>query len=311
MKTPLLTAKTIHKLIQSTLAGGLWFGCASSSFGIEAILIDDNYVTANSPASHANIAGLKVNTVNSANLTFSLENLAPNLQPATVVRATLKVFVSAIRKPGDLAVKIGPTAGTPIQVAAADRATYVTSNVTQIVRSQIAQSNIRFDLTTTNADVTIDSKENAATSNAAVLEIDLRGDVAIADQPTDLALTEAFTDVPNLTVTIVTTGRPVFIGLARGTVTSSNYTDDTGSPNQRTNGAVFNLVRDASVISTQQILNRNFQGIQTQEIYPVGLVSIFDVVGAGTHTFKVQARKQTTSGSSVNVSSLQLVAYEL
>ena len=104
MKTPLLTAKTIHKLIQSTLAGGLWFGCASSSFGIEAILIDDNYVTANSPASHANIAGLKVNTVNSANLTFSLENLAPNLQPATVVRATLKVFVSAIRKPGDLAV---------------------------------------------------------------------------------------------------------------------------------------------------------------------------------------------------------------
>lgn len=124
------------------------------------------------------------------------------------------------------------------------------------------------------------------------------------------------TDVTNLSVSITTTGRPVFVGM----IPASTSTTTTGmglvSISSNSNVALGGLwfLRGASVIANFR-LSYLTQGSAASTYYNNGCSSYFfiETPAAGTYTYKVQARIGTIPSvtSTVSVEACKLVAYEL
>jgi hypothetical protein len=118
----------------------------------------------------------------------------------------------------------------------------------------------------------------------------------------------SYSDVFNLTVTIITTGRPVIVMIQP-------------SPGS-TNGGFFELnassgpveyflkiVRDATDIVVSRVLRNS--SASAIDLHTPSCLSIVDTPAAGTHTYKVQHKMDVTGrglGESVNAT---LIAYEL
>lgn len=139
--------------------------------------------------------------------------------------------------------------------------------------------------------------------------VGVRG-VAIATSDTGNFQTASGTpvDVTNATVTITTTGRPVFIGLiSSGTVGNLRVQESVGT----SVGARFFIVRDVTTISTQTIAMVADDGVDKEMEIQHALSSLWhvDPIGAGTYTYKLQAQRDT--GDIVEVNEAKLVAYEL
>lgn len=120
----------------------------------------------------------------------------------------------------------------------------------------------------------------------------------------------SYADVTNLSVTITTSGRPVFLTLVHdgSGVSNTSYlgiqdTDASGTAN-------FQILRDATTVSTHAVLSQAGSGAVVNGI-PVGSVSHLDVVAAGTYTYKVQYRSQSGANGTVIVHHAKLVAFEL
>lgn len=121
----------------------------------------------------------------------------------------------------------------------------------------------------------------------------------------------SFASVTNLTVTITTGGRPVWVGLIPSTSTSplsSFGATRTGTSSSCTSD--MRILRDATLISAHT-LNLNYASANAthQILVPVGAIWTIDVVGAGTYTYLVQVKSDTNDTISVNEA--KLVAFEL
>jgi hypothetical protein len=114
-------------------------------------------------------------------------------------------------------------------------------------------------------------------------------------------------DVSNLAVTIVTTGRPVFVGLiADGSTNTDSYI---GMQGNVYGDVTIGLSRDSSIISRQSF--HTGDAGQTSYSYfkaPVSVFSHVDLPPAGAHTFKVTIISVTYSAF---VQNARLIAYEL
>jgi hypothetical protein len=110
-------------------------------------------------------------------------------------------------------------------------------------------------------------------------------------------------DVPNLNVTISTSGRPVMLLLVPdGEVGGGVLWTNTYSQMD------LRYVRDGTEIAKTTMTNMAGGGIYA----PPGGFSQVDVVGGGTHTYKLQFQKSSGgSGQQVGVRNCKLVAYEL
>lgn len=123
------------------------------------------------------------------------------------------------------------------------------------------------------------------------------------------------TDVTNLSISITTTGRPVFIGLV-GASTSDTNTNlsflGISSNGASGTGGVY-LLRDSSVISNVNFAASSGNGSATNMYNTCSSFSMVETPSAGTYTYKVQARGFTIPGTTttVAVSRCKLVAYEL
>lgn len=113
-----------------------------------------------------------------------------------------------------------------------------------------------------------------------------------------------YVDVTNLSVTITTTGRPVYLGLNGGWVgVSMSGTDALGS---------LSIKRGSTAILTSNIAvsaEATDGSTVTQLSVPSSCLSFIDIPAAGTYTYKVQALALVTSTTSVN--NATLVAFEL
>jgi hypothetical protein len=119
----------------------------------------------------------------------------------------------------------------------------------------------------------------------------------------------SFVDVTNLTVTITTTGRPVFVGLI-------NSASGTGSSilTRRTAGAEassqIQILRDATAIAIYPLtLAVSGHGSLLDLNTPASAINTIDVPSAGTYTYKIQSR--VVSANSVATAYVKLIAYEL
>lgn len=125
----------------------------------------------------------------------------------------------------------------------------------------------------------------------------------------------SFTDVTNLTVTITTTGRPVWLGLQGTTSTSPTsgvYLQRNGSSSGFNGNVVF--IRDSTSVSLSNFGNEYPSNSSLNRIYyPPGSFWCMDAPTAGTYTYKVQVRTVST-GSTIDVlgvTECKLLAYEL
>lgn len=117
-------------------------------------------------------------------------------------------------------------------------------------------------------------------------------------------------DVTNLSVSITTTGRPVFIGISHegtGTVGSIGWTRSTES-----SGVIVKILRDATTITLSRFSTLSAGTSSSNGEAAPSSVWYIDAPAAGTYTYKIQAYS-AYSGSSPNFSFsyCKLIAYEL
>lgn len=118
------------------------------------------------------------------------------------------------------------------------------------------------------------------------------------------------TDVTNLSISITTTGRPVFVGLisdGSGNISNILINPTAGTTVIRT---FFLFVRDASTVSEQELGHVVNTSGSTQAIRaPVSSLWHIETPAAGTYTYKLQIRNAADTGVGVNYA--KLIAYEL
>lgn len=114
-------------------------------------------------------------------------------------------------------------------------------------------------------------------------------------------------DVTNLTITITTSGRPVYLCLIPDGISTANIQVSTVATSGN-NGATIAILRAGSIISTAS-MNQTPANSSALTL-PPGVISFLDPVGAGTYTYKIQT---LTFGSSTSVAfaNIKLAAYEL
>lgn len=118
----------------------------------------------------------------------------------------------------------------------------------------------------------------------------------------------SYIDVTNLTVTITTTGRPVFIGLIPDGTTSSAFVG--ASANQTLVDMEAKLLRGATNVAQFEVFC-GFPSASTNNtiFVPPGSIFQIDTPAAGTYVYKLQA-KVTVSGTFL-FTFVKLIAYEI
>lgn len=118
------------------------------------------------------------------------------------------------------------------------------------------------------------------------------------------------TDITNLSVTITTTGRPVFIGMIGNGSSSSSVAIETSSI---ANAGVIAFDRGGTVVSRQLFgPTGNLSGTSSPTFdYPCSSFSYIEVPSAGTYTYKAQAAYNVVLADTIYVTNCKLVAYEL
>ncbi len=124
-------------------------------------------------------------------------------------------------------------------------------------------------------------------------------------------------DATGLTITITTTGRPVFVGLTSG---QYNLVSTGNSTSPAALVGTINIVRVLSgtpttIVSTSPTIYADATaGGQVRNSIPAGSIMTIDPIAAGTYTYKIQfAVSQLSGGGSpaLSFTSATLFAYEL
>lgn len=172
--------------------------------------------------------------------------------------------------------------------------------------SSITYDQVGINMTSTGANAIANSRTRTTGTTVAA------GGVAFSTTCGNFATNNtSATDVTNLTITITTSGRPVYVGLQPdGTAAVGELlitsTSDTVS-------AVAVLVRAATTIHKSHLTAIIGGGNTINNIsVPPGAVWTIDAVAAGTYTYKVQTLIDDSSGTvSIGFQNIKLVAYEL
>lgn len=115
-------------------------------------------------------------------------------------------------------------------------------------------------------------------------------------------------DVTNLSVTITTTGRPVFIGLiydGSGSLAALNANSSGATQEQ----VYLITLRNSTTISATVLNTGTSTTFANVAIPPTGMLQI-DVISAGTYTYKVQMYVNSPSATG-SINAVKLIAYEL
>jgi hypothetical protein len=116
-----------------------------------------------------------------------------------------------------------------------------------------------------------------------------------------------YVDATNLSITITTTGRPVFMALIDdGSGNNSDLGVKTGAA--ASGQSIFSFDRNGTTLTNNSV--RIVTGnVNTASLVPVYSLSHIDVVAAGTYTYKVKYKLVTGGGTLLNYA--KLIAYEL
>jgi hypothetical protein len=166
----------------------------------QVALIGDASVSAARPSTNfGSLANLYVSNGSTAFLQFDLGSLPAGTTSAQIARATLTVFVNRVNAAGSVSLapvtsawsesavtsssapSVGATSGIFLASAAGQ---YVTLDVTALVQGWVTTpaTNFGFALTSTSANLLLDSKENDETGHAATLDVTITSEGATGPQ---------------------------------------------------------------------------------------------------------------------------------
>ena len=120
----------------------------------------------------------------------------------------------------------------------------------------------------------------------------------------------SFTDVTNLTVTITTTGRAVFVGtIADPSIDGSS--DNCYYRAENNTGTAYSLQMGVKILQGSSTILATLMSPQDAKngYFPPGCIWTIDVPSAGTYTYKVQIK--ATNANFVHARNMKLIAYEL
>ncbi len=120
------------------------------------------------------------------------------------------------------------------------------------------------------------------------------------------------TNITNLSVTLTTSGRPVFIGCIAGSSLAAYFSADATAGGATGAGIYLFIYRDGSQVS-KYLLNVTVSpapATYLSSTVPPGCLSMIDPVAAGTYNYVVRYQQQLT-GSTLFAQEVKLVAYEL
>lgn len=116
--------------------------------------------------------------------------------------------------------------------------------------------------------------------------------------------------IGSLSVAISTTGRPVMVFLTASDGVGTLSAEQTGAGGQTEIGGAVQIQRDGVDISATIFRTLNSVATVNQVTVPPASVLYLDPVGSGTYTYSIKVNA-TTGGITVNVTNVNLVAYEL
>jgi hypothetical protein len=187
---------------------------------------------------------------------------------------------------------------------------YVTSNSSGVLSFSSADA-IGSAMTATGANAVASSRTRTVSSTVAA------GGVAISSSCGLVAVGTSLSDVTNLSVTITTTGRPVWVGLVSDGTGGSDYAMFNVFQSSVTFCAlIVNIVRDSTEIS-RVLIQPTVDTSATENTIGLAIpgTALHHVDtgvngSASTYTYKVQAQKNV-AGATATVGYMKLVAYEL
>lgn len=120
-------------------------------------------------------------------------------------------------------------------------------------------------------------------------------------------------DVPNLSVTIETTGRPVWVCLVASTAASGEAYIRTYRSAVDYNEALahFALIRDEGTVTIQNLEVHHGSGSGKVIAVPPSSIAFIDFPSAGQHTYRLRVRNHYSGNVSVMVVHCRLLVYEL
>lgn len=185
-------------------------------------------------------------------------------------------------------------------------------SVSTLKQQEVTATNI-LDTTISAAKLASDSVTTAKILNANVTRAKLEavGQQLSASSGTFSGVSATAADVTNLTVTITTTGRPVFVGLVHDGTTNAGYVRIyNGSTDQAT--GTLNILRATTVISSTRLETNQVSSAEIWATYPVSSFSYIEPIAAGTYTYKVQYLSEgATATDDFRVYYAKLLAFEL
>ena len=119
----------------------------------------------------------------------------------------------------------------------------------------------------------------------------------------------AYVDVPNLEVTLVTSGRPVFLGLIPDGDTNATSYVETFRSSSGSADAEFGFSRNDLLLNRTEVDGGFFTAPTGLMLLPPGAFSMLDIPEAGTNRYKFKAKAY--SSYSVEIARVKLIAYEL
>jgi hypothetical protein len=137
------------------------------------------------------------------------------------------------------------------------------------------------------------------------------GGLAISPSVTFSTNATSFTDVPNMSVTIQTSGRPVMLLLSPPQTYSgsASYVELEAVTSGGAAGGRFGFWRNGNQVSEVNILTDNNNTSTPVMVIAPGQFSYVDFPGAGNHTYQFKLRR--TAGNAVYIFQTCIIAYEL
>lgn len=203
------------------------------------------------------------------------------------------------------------------------------NNIINMVDSSVSSTGANNIVNAINSSVSSESaniliaKVNSSTAANAIIDnytrstgttVSERG-VAIANTSGLQTITNTSqTDITNQNITITSSGRPIFVGLF---VSNGEINLTSSNPSNTLFGtiSIYN-VTDSSVVAAVTIGVRDTTTSSALDDYQVQAFTSFfgiDTPAAGTHTYKAQGSISfsNSSGTSLNIDDVKLIAYEL
>jgi hypothetical protein len=233
-----------------------------------------------------------------------------NLQNAGITGSTKLVdgSVTAVKLATDAVttVKIQDDAVTKAKIAADLAGSGLAQNVDGSLEVTVDASTIEINADTLRVK---DSGITTAKINAAAVT---RAKLAAVGQQTSsgtsgqTVTSTSLTDLSNGSVSLTTTGRPVFIGLVSRTPATNAYIQNSGSTSPTCYVA---FLRDGTVVYQQEMTVSATGASAVVTRLPISCFWTIDTPAAGTYTYKCQLKTETSE--QIDISNVSLIAYEI